>query len=103
MNEDTITGFVDAAHGTDLRKRRSITGYAFVMSGGCVSYRCKTQSLTATSSTESEFYAAVSAGKQAKYLRSILTELGFPPEAPTKLYCDNQSAIKMINAKVPTE
>ena len=36
-------------------------------------------------------------------LKSILGELGFPQEAPTQLYCDNQSAILMINAKVPTE
>jgi len=74
-----------------------------MMSGGCISYRCKTQSLTATSSTEAEFYAAVSAAKQARYLRAILKELGFQQQYPTPLYCDNESAIKMINARIPTE
>jgi len=73
VSPTSLTGFLDAANGTDLRKRQSITGYCFMMSGGCVSYQCKTQSLTATSSTELEFYAAVSAAKQAKYLPSILT------------------------------
>ena len=98
-----IACFVDAAHANDLRRRRSTTGFAFMMAGGCISYKSKTQPLTATSSTEAEFYSAVSAAKHARYLRSILAELGFPQTAPTPMYCDNQSAINMINAQIPTE
>ena len=86
-----------------MRNRRSTTGYVFTLAGGAVSYRCETQSITATSSTEAEFLAAVLSAKHAKYLRTILQELGYKQDAPTKLFCDNQSAIKMINAKVPTE
>jgi hypothetical protein len=100
---DTLYGCVDAAHANDLRNRRSTTGYAFMYAGGAISYRCKTQSITATSSTEAEFLAAVLAAKHAKYLRAILTELGFPPDGPTPIYEDNQSAINMVNARVPTE
>ena len=67
----------------------------FVLAGGCVAYKCKTQTTTATSSTEAEFYAAVSAAKYARYLRSILADLGFQSSSPTVLYyCDNQSGIK---------
>ena len=98
-----LSGFLDAAHANDLRNRRSTTGYAFILCGGAVSYRCKTQSITATSSTEAEFLAAVTAAKHAKYLRAIMTQLGFPPRRPAVLHCDNQSAINMINARVPTE
>jgi len=100
---DQLLCFLDAAHANDLRNRRSTTGFAFMLAGGCISYKCKTQPVTATSSTEAEFYAAVSAAKQARYLRSILSELGFPQLAPTVLYCDNQSAINMINARIPTD
>jgi len=95
--------YCDAAHGNDLRNRRSTTGYAFILSGGAVSYRSTTQSITATSSTEAEFLAAVTAAKHARYLRAILKELGFAQSEPTPIYCDNESAIKMINARVPTE
>jgi hypothetical protein len=98
-----LAGFLDAAHANDLRNRRSTTGYAFVLCGGAISYRCKTQSITATSSTEAEFMAAVMTAKHAKYLRAIMTQLGFAPTGPTVLFCDNQSAINMINARVPTE
>lgn len=98
-----LTCFLDAAHANELRKRRSTSGFAFTLAGGCIAYKCKTQTTCATSSTEAEFYSAVSAAKHARYLRSILGELGFPQDRPTPLYCDNQSAIKMINARIPTE
>jgi len=92
----------DAAH-ANARKRRSTTGYALILSGAAVAYKSKVQSITATSSTEAEFLAAVAAAKQVKYLQTILTELGFPPKGPSTIYMDNQSAINMINSKVPTE
>jgi hypothetical protein len=98
-----LIGYVDAAYVNDLHRRHCTTGYAFLLAGAAIPYRCKTQSLTATSSTEVEFLAAVTAGKITKYLRSILTELGYPPLGPTILYEDNASAIKMINAGKPTE
>ena len=96
-----LIGYVAAAYANDLRKRRSTTGYAFTLAGGAIAYRSKTQPTTATSSTETEFIAAVAAAKIAKYLRSILAELGFPQTTPTPLYEDNVAAIKMINASRP--
>jgi hypothetical protein len=98
-----LTGYVDASHGNDLHQRRSTTGYGFTFAGGVVAYRSKTQTITATSSTEAEFIAAVAAAKVAKYLRLILRQLGFAQKHPTLLYEDNESAIKMVNAGRPTE
>jgi len=95
--------FLDSAHANDLRNRRSTTSYAFLLCGGAISYRCKTQSITTTSSTKAEFLAAVATVKHARYMRAIMTDLGFPPKGTTVMYCDNQSAINMINARVPTE
>jgi hypothetical protein len=98
-----LVGYVDSAHANDLRQRRSTTGYGFMLAGGVVAWRTKTQSITATSSTEAEFLAAVSAAKVAKYLRMVLKQLGFEQTQPTILYEDNVSAIRMINAMKPTE
>jgi len=95
--------FLDAAHANDLHNRRSTTGYAFILCGGAISYQCKTQSITATSSTEAEFLAAVATAKHARHMRAIMTDLGFPPKGPTIMHCDNQSAINMINIRVPAE
>ncbi|KAI2508395.1 hypothetical protein MHU86_6069 [Fragilaria crotonensis] len=62
----------------------------------------KIQSTVSTSSTEAEFLAAVHAAKIAKYLRSILSELGYPQPGPTTLFEDNAAAILMVNASRPT-
>jgi hypothetical protein len=73
-----LHGFVDAAaHANNLHDHHFTTGYAFAISGGVIAYHCKTQSITATSSTEAEFLAAVLAAKHACYLCSIMKELGF--------------------------
>jgi hypothetical protein len=97
-----LAGYVDAAHATDLTTRRSITGLVFMFGGGPLAYKSKIQSTVSTSSTEAEFLAAVHAAKIAKYLRSILLELGYPQLAPTTLYEDNAAAILMVNASRPT-
>jgi hypothetical protein len=97
-----LAGYVDAAHATDVITRRSITGLVFMFCGGPIAYKSKIQSTVSTSSTEAEFIAAVHAAKIAKYLRSILSELGYPQDRPTTLYEDNAAAILMINASRPT-
>jgi len=81
--------FLDAAHANDLCNRRSTTGYAFLMCGSAISYRCKTQSVTATSSTEAEFLAGVATAKHGQHMRAIKTNLCFPPKGPTVMHCDN--------------
>ena len=97
-----LSGYVDAAHATDLTTRRSITGLVFMFCGGPIAYKSKLQPTVSTSSTEAEFIAAVHAAKIAKYLRSILLEQGYPQVGPTTLYEDNAAAILMINSSRPT-
>ena len=97
-----LTGFVDAAHANDPKTMRSVTGFGFSFAGGVVAYKTKLQPTVATSSTESEFIAAVLAAKTGKYLRSVLHELGFAQTQPTVLYIDNKAAIDMINVNRPT-
>ncbi|KAG7338168.1 reverse transcriptase RNA-dependent DNA polymerase [Nitzschia inconspicua] len=70
---------------------------------GAIAYRSKKQTVTATSSTEAEFIAAVSAAKTAKYLRAVLHELSFPQLSPTPIHIDNVSSIQIIYACKPTE
>jgi len=67
-----------------------------------IANKSKLQTVIATSSTEAEFVAAVHAAKIARYLHSILKDLGFAQEHPTVLYEDNQAAIAMINQRKPT-
>ena len=99
----TITCLVDAAYANIKPKRKSTTGLVVMLANAAIVYKSKTQSQTAQSSTEAEFYAAVSAAKIVLYLRSILADLGFPQNNPTTLYEDNDSTIKIVNSGVPTE
>ena len=60
--------------------------------------------MTARSSTEAKFIAAVTAAKLARYLRCVLKQLGEEQTAPTDIYIDNLSALKIINDNCsPTE
>ena len=103
INNHEVTCFVDAAYANDPRKRRSTTGFALMLAGGAIMYRSKTQTVTALSSTEAEFFAAVSASKIILYLRSVLKELSLPMTSPTPIYEDNEACIKVINANHPTD
>ena len=103
INKPELHCFVDAAYANDHRKRRSTTGFVFTFCGGAIVYRSKTQHVNALSSTEAEFIAAVTAAKTARYLRSMLTELGYPPDGPTKIHEDNASTIAIVNSRTPTE
>jgi hypothetical protein len=53
------------------------------------------QSIVALSTTEAEYIAAVSAGKEIRWMRNLLVEIGFPATAPSVLRIDNQSAISV--------
>ena len=104
INTSKLVGFVDAAHANDLRKRQSTTGVVFTFMGGAVVYKSKTQSLTASSSTEAEFIAAHAAAKIARYLQMLLKQLGYEQKDPTPIHIDNLPALRMINDNSsPTE
>ena len=97
-----LAGYVDSAHGNDLETRKSVTGLVFTLAGGAVAYKSKLQPTIALSSSEAELFASVTAAKIAKYLRMVLSELGFKQHSPTLLYEDNQAVINVVNNEKPT-
>jgi Reverse transcriptase (RNA-dependent DNA polymerase) len=97
-----LVAFADAAHATDLKRRRSVSGFCCVLAGAAIAYKSKLQPAVATSSTEAEFVCAVQTAKTVKYLRSILAELGVTQRGPTTIYEDNLTAIAMVNSAKPT-
>ena len=102
LTRDQIIALLDAAHATDLLTRRSVTGLIILFCGAAIAYKSRLQPLVATSSTEAEFYAAVTAAKMVKYLRYVAMQLGAMRPGPSPLYIDNQAAIAMINESRPT-
>ena len=70
--------------------RHAISGYAFLLHGGAISWTAKRQKIISLSTTESEY-----AAKEALWLRSLISQLfDINLEAAT-LFSDNQSAIAL--------
>ena len=68
--------YCDADHAGDKKTRKSTTGIATMLGTHCLSTTCKTQSVIALSSGESEFYAMGSATSRAIGTKSMLADLG---------------------------
>jgi hypothetical protein len=60
-----------------------------------VSWRSKIQPTISQSTTEAEFVAAGEAGKELKWMRNLLKELGYGVTGSSLLCLDNQSAIQV--------
>ncbi|TFY81825.1 hypothetical protein EWM64_g2185, partial [Hericium alpestre] len=93
-------GYADADHANDLDSRRSISGYAFFLSGTPISWSSKKQPTVADSTAVAEYLAIAHATKEALWLRSLLGELDFPQDSPTLIHCDNQASIAMSKEQV---
>lgn len=96
-DNDTVVAYSDADYGNDRDTRRSISGYAFMIGGGCFAWSSKKQATVTLSTAEAEYIAGTSATKEIIWLRTFLREIGLPQQAPSILYVDNASAIAIMN------
>ena len=71
----------------------SISGYAFIMGGGTITWGSKNQTSVSLSSTESKYVALADVAQEITWLRNLLEGLGYEQCAPTKLYGDNNGAL----------
>ena len=70
-SHDGLQGFSDADWAGDTVSRRSTSGYAFMMSGGCIIWKSKKQRTVALSSTEAEYMALSEATQEAIWLKAF--------------------------------
>jgi hypothetical protein len=89
-----LEGFSDT-DGTSQEHRHMITGYAFLIDGGTVSWSSKKQELVTLSTTEAEYIASSHTSCEVLWLCCLISEIFHPLKLPTPLYCDNQSAITL--------
>ncbi|XP_070667876.1 secreted RxLR effector protein 161-like [Malus domestica] len=90
-----LTGYTDNDYAGDQDDRKSTSGYVFIISLGAVSWSSKKQPIVTLSTTEAEFIAATSSACQVVWLKRILKNLNQEQYAPTLVYCDNVSTIKL--------
>ena len=58
--------------------------------------RSSKMKLVTLSSTEAEYVAAAEVTSEVLFLRTLLADIGFPQDKPTKIYEDNKSCIHML-------
>ena len=92
-----LLGFTDA-DGASQDHRRAISGHAFIMDGGAISWSSRKQELVTLSTAEAEYVAATHAAKESIWLRRLKGTLYNLPTKATTLFCDNQAALRLAQA-----
>ena len=95
-----LLGYTDSDWAGDTETRKSTSGYAFFLGSGVISWSSKKQQVVALSTAEAEYMALASGACQAIWLRWMLRELMHEQAGPTKLMCDNKSAIALAKNPV---
>lgn len=75
---------------------RSTTGYCTFIWGNLVTWRNKKQTVVSRSSAEAELRTLALGICEGLWLRRILEDLRISTNLPIKVYCDNLSAISMV-------
>jgi transposase InsO family protein len=89
-----LEGYTDA-DGATQEHRHAMSGYAFLIDGGAVSWSSRKQELVTLSTAEAEYVAATHAAKEAIWLCKLIGELFPNLITSTPLHCDNQAALKL--------
>jgi hypothetical protein len=79
--------------------RHAITGYAFLINGGAMSWSPKKQEIVLLWMTEGKYLAATHAAKEVIWLQALISQLFGQAvnqdSGPTMLFSDNKSAITL--------
>jgi hypothetical protein len=86
----TIDTYVDADWAGDKDDRKSTTGYLTKMNGNTITWSSKKQRTVALSSAEAEYMAIASGAQECKWMKQLLSELGY--DTVVHIYTDNQAA-----------
>ena len=93
-NGDSLWGYVDSNFVGDLDRRRSLTGYVFMLKGCVVNWKSALLHVVALSTTEVEYTTATEVVKEALWLRGLISELG-KMQSTVSIFCDSSSAIHL--------
>jgi len=95
-----LRGHVDSDLAQYVDEWKSISGYSFDLGSRVISWSSKKQSTVASSSTEAEYVAADHTLKEAMWLCTLLSLIGYTPKEPTLILCENMGAISLIQNPV---
>ncbi|KAL0295123.1 UNVERIFIED_CONTAM: hypothetical protein Scaly_3109400 [Sesamum calycinum] len=78
-----------------FERNEQISGFVFKLNGGVVAWKGSKQDITADSSTDAEYIAALEAAKETICMKNYMQELGVVPSVaePVVIFCDKNRAI----------
>ena len=92
--------FANASFTNDPDKRRSTSGYIFLLSGAPISWASSLQSLTALSTVESELVAITLCMKEALHIQDLPRELKFSGFEKISIGNDSTGALSVVSTNV---
>ncbi|KMQ86152.1 retrovirus-related pol polyprotein from transposon tnt 1-94 [Lasius niger] len=98
-NTNGLIVYSDADWAEDTTDRKSHSEHLFLYNGGAIAWSCRKQTCTAWSSCEAEYIALAEASRELIWIRKLLEDFDETETKATKIYEDNQSAIKMVKSK----
>jgi len=101
-NKLELEGYCDSDWGSSVEDRKSISGFAFQLTGGgpLISWKSKKQQCVALSTCEAEYIALTAAVQEAKFLRQLYQDM-YGLQENVCIHVDNQGAIAL--AKNPVQ
>jgi hypothetical protein len=94
LSDGAIHVYSDASYGNDLINRKSTTGGIIRIDGDVTYWLSRKQEGSATSTTESEYYAISAMIKEALWTKTWYQQV-FGLHKAIVLHCDNQAALKV--------
>ena len=91
-----LVGFIDSDWVGDRIDQMSTSAYVFKFGSGTSFYSSKKQEAISLSSIELEYRGAVNACFQEVWMKGILAGFDIGSTTSTIIFCDNQSAIKIL-------
>lgn len=92
-----LEAYCDADYAGDPNSCKSTTGNVLTINGSPVAWTSRLQRTVSVWTTEAEYNALAETTKEVMWTRDLLEERDCKQNHPTKIHCDNQSTIKLVN------
>ena len=99
---ESHTAFTSTLPNSDLSHSKHTSGFNISMGSGSLVWKTKHQARVSNSICHGEYIAAELCLQEVKFIRDLLSDIGFP-QNQTIMFIDNQASIKLMLNNVSTK